>query len=276
MAGDGAQFGGSSPVERLRHRVARLPQLRGEGLRLVSEGDIAEVEAWHGRWAALLDEIRTQLDLEAPRETELVLWPSVNGAQPLGRIRVGLVRATVGCRELELLVGELGGSHEDKAAETPDALLLPEEPLLGATYVGAGRRFEGAIRLRQLIEPAQESLVVVDSYMDDGTFALAAAAPDGISRRFLSSDHTATRPRVTQAWADWQGQWEGVGRQNLMRPTDTDDANLLARACCRLAGSASAAPACVPPESRAPMTDAAASRCGAGRTHQAPASDVVR
>ena len=51
-----------------------------------------------------------------------------------------------------------------------------------------------------------------------------------------------------------------VGRQNLMRPTDTHDANLLAPACCRLAGSASAAPACVPAESRAPMTDAAASR----------------
>ena len=49
----------------------------------------------------------------------------------------------------------------------------------------------------------------------------------------------------------------GVGRQNLMRPTDTHDANLLAPACCRLAGSASAAPACVPPESRAPMD-----RCG--------------
>ena len=152
---------------------------------------------------------QAQLDLEAPRETELIVWPSVNGAQPLGRIRVELVRATVGCRELELLVGELGGSHEDKAAETPDALLLSEEPRLGATYVGPGRRFEGAIRLRQLIEPAQESLVVVDSYMDDGTFALAAAAPDGISRRFLSSDHPVTRPRVTQTWADWQGQWEG-------------------------------------------------------------------
>ena len=67
-----------------------------------------------------------------------------------------------------------------------------------------------------------------------------------------------------------------VGRQNLMRPTDTHDANLLAPACCRLAGSASAAPACVPAESRAPMTDAAASRFGAGRTHQAPASDAVR
>ena len=67
-----------------------------------------------------------------------------------------------------------------------------------------------------------------------------------------------------------------VGRQNLMRPTDTDDANLLAAACCRLAGSASAAAACVPPESRAPMTDAAASRCSAGRTDQAPASDAVR
>ena len=65
-----------------------------------------------------------------------------------------------------------------------------------------------------------------------------------------------------------------MGRQNLMRPTDTHDANLLAPACCRLAGSASAAPACVPPESRAPMTDAAASRCSAGRTHQAPAGDA--
>ena len=39
-----------------------------------------------------------------------------------------------------------------------------------------------------------------------------------------------------------------VGRQNLMRPTDTHDANLLVPACCRLAGSASAAPACVAPE----------------------------
>ena len=67
-----------------------------------------------------------------------------------------------------------------------------------------------------------------------------------------------------------------VGRQNLMRPTDTDDANLRAAACCRLAGSASAAPACVRPESRAPMTDAAASRCSAGRTDQAPASAAVR
>ena len=69
---------------------------------------------------------------------------------------------------------------------------------------------------------------------------------------------------------------DAVGRQNLMWPTDTHDANLLAPACCRLAGSAYAAPACVPPESRAPMTDAAASRCSAGRTHQAPASAAVR
>ena len=74
---------------------------------------------------------------------------------------------------------------------------------------------------------------------------------------------------------DWE-QGRVVGRQNLMRPTDTHDANLLAPACCRLAGSASAAPACVPAESRAPMTDAAASRFGAGRTHQAPAGDAVR
>ena len=181
MAGDGAQFGGVEPSRTLASGVARLPQLRGEGLRLVSEGDIAEVEAWHGRWAVLLDEIRAQLDLEAPRKSELVLWPAVNGAQPLGRIRVELVRATVGCRELELLVGELGGSHGEKA-EIPEAVLLPEEPRVGATYVGPGRRFEGAIRLRQLIEPAQESLVVVDSYMDGATFALAAAAPDGVDR----------------------------------------------------------------------------------------------
>ena len=67
-----------------------------------------------------------------------------------------------------------------------------------------------------------------------------------------------------------------VGRQNLMRPTDTHDASLLAPACCRLADSASAAPASVPPESRATMIDADASRCSAGRTHQAPAGDVVR
>ena len=82
--------------------------------------------------------------------------------------------------------------------------------------------------------------------------------------------------RLERIVADKELEIDAVGRQNLMRPTDTHDANLLAPACCRLAGSASAAPACVPPESRAPMTDAAASRCSAGRTHQAPASAAVR
>ena len=67
MTSDGARLGdGSDPVERLRGRVARLSELRIEGLRLVSDGDAEEIAAWHRRWAALLDEIRTKMDLEPP------------------------------------------------------------------------------------------------------------------------------------------------------------------------------------------------------------------
>ena len=90
--------------------------------------------------------------------------------------------------------------------------------------------------------------------------ALGALAGDGA----LADGHYA-RGAATGWLAplDRDGHRRPVGRQNLMRPTDTHDANLLAAAC-------------VPPESRATMTDADASRCSAGRTHQAPAGDVVR
>ena len=137
----------------------------------------------------------------------MVLWPAVNGAQPLGEIRVELVRATVGCRELELLVNQLVGV-QSAPAETLDALPSPEEASQGATYVGGGQRFEGAVMLRKLIEAARDSLVIVDEYIGDGTFTLAAAAPDGISRRFLSSDHPARRG-ITEAWASWRASWKG-------------------------------------------------------------------
>ena len=111
-------------------------------------------------------------------------------------------------------------------------------------------------------------------------FSWAPAPPEGWHRcaELSRGGHSeAAGPQHTAELGQRVERLEaGVGRQNLMRPTDTHNANLLAPACCRLAGSASAAPACVPPESRAPMTDAAASRFGAGRTHQAPASDAVR
>lgn len=209
MAGEGALLGdGLNPVERLRGRIALLLDLQREGLRLVSEGDVQEIAGWHRQWAALLDEIRTQLDLEAPRQAELVLWPAVNGTQSLEQTRRELVRAAVRCRELFLLACELGGTHDDEA-ETWDAVPSPQDAHPGSNYVGAGRRFEGAIKLRQIIEAAQESLVVVDPYMDDATFTLAAAAPDGITRRFLTSNYPRVLGRVTQAWRDWRVKWEG-------------------------------------------------------------------
>ncbi len=138
----------------------------------------------------------------------MVLWPAVSGTEPLDQIRVELVRAAVGCRELKLLACELGGTRED-SAETPEALFSPEELRPGPTYVSAGRRFEGAIRLRQLIGPAQDSLVIIDQYTNDDTFTLAAAAPSGVSRRFLSSDHPRVSQGVTEAWADWRASWDG-------------------------------------------------------------------
>ena len=50
--------------------------------------------------------------------------------------------------------------------------------------------------LRKLVEVARDPLVIVDRYLNAGTFTLAAAAPDGISRRFLSSDHPAVKQEV--------------------------------------------------------------------------------
>lgn len=209
MADEGARLGdGPNPVGRLRDRIARLPDLRREGLRLIGEGDAGALAAWRHHWTALLNEIRAPLELEAPNQTELVLWPAVNSTQPLEEIRGEIVRAAVACRELSLLVDELGGVREDRV-ETSGALSTSDEAPPGATYVGAGRRFEGAIRLRQLIEPAQDSLTVIDPYMDDGTFTLAAAAPSGVSRRFLTSNHARARREVADAWISWQVNWEG-------------------------------------------------------------------
>ncbi len=205
---EGSGPDGFGPVERLRDRVARLGELRREGLRLVSMGDVQEVTAWHREWSALLDDIRVPLDREAPRQAELVLWPGVNGTQPLGQTRVELVRAAVGCRELDLLVKQLAGDQRD-SIEGPAALPPPAEPPQGSTHVGPRQRFEGAVMLRRLIEVAQDSLVFVDQYVDAGTFTLAAAAADGISRRFLSSDHPASRRRVAESWNDWRASWGG-------------------------------------------------------------------
>ena len=179
-----------------------------EGLRLASEGDVGAVGAWCRHWTGLLNAIRAPLKLEAPYQTELVLWPAVNATQSLEEIRAEMVRAAVGCRELALLVRELGGTRED-GGETAVAVSWSENTAPGSTYVGAGRRFEGAIRLRQLIEPARDSLTVIDPYMDDGTFTLAAAAHSGVSRRFLTSNHRSERREVTDAWTNWRGSWEG-------------------------------------------------------------------
>ena len=209
MADEHALLGeGPDAIKRLREQVARLPALRRDGLRLVSDGNVEAVAAWHRQWTVLLDEIGLQLEREAPRQAGLVLWPAVSETKDLKQIRMELVRAAVGCRELKLLVGELGGTPAD-SAEPREALPSPQEARPGSTYIGAGQRFEGAIWLRQLIEPARESLVVIDQYMDDRTFTLAAAAPNGISRRFLTSNHPAVRPVVTEAWAEWGVKWEG-------------------------------------------------------------------
>lgn len=209
MADEGALLGdGSNRVGRLRDGIARLTDLRREGLRLASEGDVGAVGDWCHHWTGLLNAIRVPLELEAPRQSELVLWPAVDATQSLEEIRAEMMRAAVGCRELALLVGELGGDREDRG-ETSVGLSWSKDIPPGSTYVGAGRRFEGAIRLRQLIEPAQDSLTVIDPYIDDGTFTLAAAAHSGVSRRFLTSNHRSGRRQVTDAWANWQGSWEG-------------------------------------------------------------------
>ena len=199
---------GPDAIKRLREQVARLPALRRDGLRLVSAGNVEVVAAWHRQWTVLLDVIGPQLEREAPRQAGLVLWPAVSETQDLKQMRTEVVQAAIGCRELELLVSELGETPAD-SAEPREALPAPQEAGPGSTYVGAGQQFEGAMRLRQLIEPARESLVVIDQYMDDSTFTLAAAAPNGISRRFLTSNHRGVRSGVTEAWAEWRVNWEG-------------------------------------------------------------------
>ncbi|MYB40891.1 MAG: hypothetical protein F4X76_01625 [Chloroflexi bacterium] len=208
MADEGGQLGdGSNPVELLRRRIALLQALRDEGLRLVREGDVAARQAWYRQWALLLDELEAQLRLDSPLQTELVLWPAVDNVLPDTQFQEELVRAAVGCRELKLLADEIdqavGGN-----GRTPNVQTSPAEVPTGATYVGGGR-FEGAIELRRLIEKARESLLVVDPYTTDDTFTLSAAAPTGISRRFLSSDHPGAIGGVTDAWPAWAGHWQG-------------------------------------------------------------------
>jgi len=209
VAGECGVLGeGFNPVERLHGRVALLVELQREGLRLVGRGDVQEIAAWHRQWSALLGEIRSQLDIEAPRQSELVLWPDVEGMQSLDETRIELVRAAVGCRELDLLANQLA-SEQENALEAPAALPPPAKPPQGSTFVGGGQRFEGAVMLRRLVEVARDSLVIVDPYLDAGTFTLAAAAADGISRRFLSSDHPAVKGEVAKAWNDWRANWGG-------------------------------------------------------------------
>ena len=218
VSGDRAQSAvAPGPLHRLGHRVDRLSDLRREGLRLINEGDIEGLADWHHQWAAALNSIRTHIELNVPREAELVSWPAVNGTQPLGQVRVDLVRSAVGCRELTLLVAESGGLRGD-GSRLAQGLLSPGEAQPWSTYVGAGQRFRGAVRLRQLIEPARESLVVIDPYMDDATFTLAATADSEVARRFLSSSHAGAMRGVTEAWADWHASWDGrsecrIGRE---------------------------------------------------------------
>lgn len=209
MTGEGARLGGASDLfQRVRDQIVRLGGLRREGLLLVGSDDIEAVSAWHRRWTALLATIRTQLDHEAPRQAELVLWPSVNGPRPIKQTRRELVQAAVGCRELELLVEQLGGAQR-AALETSETQPPYSGTLPGRSFVGGGQRFEGAVMLRKLMEAARDSLVIVDQYMASGTFTLAAAAPDGIQRRFLSSNHRRVLREVTEAWSDWRDSWGG-------------------------------------------------------------------
>ena len=135
----------------------------------------------------------------------MVLWPCVDGRQSLAQVRAELVRAAVGCRELDLLVKQLAREQESAL----EALPPPVEPPQGSTFVGGGKGFEGAVMLRRLIDVARDSLVIVDPYVDAGTFTLAAAATDKISRRFLSSDHPAVKRGVTADWDDWRAIWGG-------------------------------------------------------------------
>ncbi len=200
----------------MRDHISLLFDMRTEGLDLLSECDIVAISRWCKRWAEILDTTRTQLYQIAPRQTELLLWPYVNGSQPFRQTREELVRAAVGCREIDLLVDQLFGSH-DKVSQTTQMSFRTTESLPRRNFVGPRQRFEGAIMLRRLIEAAQKSLVIIDHYMDASTFILAAAATDRIQRRFLGSDHAAVERKVTKAWANWRGVWGGNNQCRLSK-----------------------------------------------------------
>ena len=209
MKGESPRLGDTSdPIERLYDQIVRLADLRRDGLRQVSAGDIEAVAAWHHRWDTLLNAIRKSLKCEAPRHSELILWPNVEGSQPLHQTREALVRASVGCRELDLLVGQLLGAGSSLLA-TSETMPPTAETSPVRRFLDSGRRFEGAVMLRRLIEAARFSLVIVDPYMTADTLTLAAAAPDGIQRRFLCSNHPRARKEVAIAWAEWSENWSG-------------------------------------------------------------------
>ena len=217
MAKGGAWFNNVyEPFGHLRDHTDRLFDLRRKGLGLVSTCDIEAVTRWREQWAEVLDVIRTKLYQMTPRKAELLLWPDVNGSQSLRQTREELVRAAVGCRELSLLVDQLVGS-QDKVFKPTQVPLQTAESLTTRNFVGPGQRFEGAVMLRRLIEAANRSLVIIDHYMDAGTFTLAAAATDRIQRRFLSSDHPAVKPKVTKDWANWRGVWVGNSECRLAK-----------------------------------------------------------
>ena len=200
------------------------------------------------------------------------------------------------CRELDVrgVDSELL-ARIDLPAFDPDVL---QQGLVATIQGGSGAELLPVIRVMEHIQATAAWQSVHDTLFDRLREGWSVEGPESVDlllvAKALARVHAQARESLRSlvregyalhyihhsqsAGAAAVATWlvEPVGRQNLMRPTDTHDANLLAPACCRLAGSASAAPACVPPESRAPMTDAAASRFGAGRTHQAPASDAVR
>ena len=129
-----------NPDDRLHARVADLIELEREGLRLTSKGVVRGIAAWHRQWTALAREIRAQLETAAPRQAASVLWPTVDEFQSPDEVRIELVRAAVGCRELDLLANSY--------------------PAIGRTLWRHQRRFP---RLQHLIEGRSLSVEVRNS-----------------------------------------------------------------------------------------------------------------